>query len=235
MTKSPLPTHIGIIMDGNGRWATRQGLPRTAGHKQGVKTLEKIIQTAQENGIKILTFYAFSSENWNRGADEVATLMQLFRHYIFNDVQKVIDKGVRVSFIGDKSRFDADIADKMREIEESTAHLADFHLIFALSYGARDDIAAAAKSIATAVQKGTLDINSIDSTCFAHHLSTSGIPDPDFIIRTSGEQRLSNFLLFESAYAELYFTPTPWPDFTPTEFLSALTTYTTRHRRFGKV
>lgn len=230
-----IPKHVAIIMDGNGRWAKKRGLPRTAGHKVGAETLKKILTHAQKRGVQTVTLFAFSSENWNRPTEEVKTLMDLFRTYLKNDIADLTKKGVRVSFIGNRLKFADDIREQMDKLEQATQHLTNFHVVLALSYGARDDIVDAARRIAGEVQSGKVAPEAIDAALFATHLSTHGIPDPDFVIRTSGEERISNFLLWELAYAELYFTPVYWPDFTEADFDTALEAYTKRQRRFGKI
>lgn len=230
-----IPQHIGIIMDGNGRWAKQRGLPRTAGHKKGAENLKTVLNIARKSGVKIITLYAFSSENWSRPQEEVSTLMNLFREYLKNDIQELIKENVKVSFIGDRERFDADLKEKMDEIEATTKNMTGFHVVLALSYGARGDILKSVKKIASKVKEGALSLDEIDETVFASSLSTAGIPDPDLIIRTSGEERVSNFLLWELAYAEFYFTKTLWPDFGEKEFLLALADFEQRQRRFGKV
>lgn len=230
-----IPKHIAIIMDGNGRWAKQRGLPRTAGHKAGAETLKKILTHIQKRGIQTVTLFAFSSENWNRPREEVNTLMDLFRTYLKNDIADLTKKGVRVSFIGNRSKFADDIRQQMDVLEQKTQHLTNFHVVLALSYGARDDIVDATRRIANEVQSGKINPEAIDAALFATHLSTHDIPDPDFVIRTSGEERISNFLLWELAYAELYFTPVYWPDFDEVAFDIALEAYTKRQRRFGKI
>ena len=230
-----IPTHVGIIMDGNGRWAQKRGLPRTAGHKKGAENLKKVLKAARETGVKIVTLYAFSSENWGRPKDEVDTLMDMFRSYLKNDVNDLIKEGVRISFIGERERFDFDLQEQMNIIEAKTKELTDFHVVLALSYGSRGDILNAVRLIAKKVEQGHLTIDEIDATQFSAHLSTAGLVDPDLIIRTSGEERVSNFLLWELAYAEFYFTPVFWPDFDEKEFLKALQEFEQRQRRFGKV
>lgn len=230
-----IPTHVGIIMDGNGRWAQKRGLPRTAGHKKGAENLKKVLKAARETGVKIVTLYAFSSENWGRPKDEVDTLMDMFRSYLKNDVNDLIKEGVRISFIGERERFDFDLQEQMNIIEAKTKELTDFHVVLALSYGSRGDILNAVRLIAKKVEQGHLTLDEIDATQFSAHLSTAGLVDPDLIIRTSGEERVSNFLLWELAYAEFYFTPVFWPDFDEKEFLKALQEFEQRQRRFGKV
>ncbi len=230
-----LPLHIGIIMDGNGRWAQKRGLPRTAGHKKGAENLKKVLDCAKKAGVKTVTLYAFSSENWSRPKEEVDTLMNLFREYLKNDIQELIKEGVRVSFIGEREKFDADLQVEMNRLEEKTKDLSVFHVVLALSYGARNDILKAVRQLAQKVKKDELTADDINAEVFAAHLSTAQISDPDLIIRTSGEERVSNFLLWELAYSEFYFTPVLWPDFDEKEFQKALLEYEKRQRRFGKV
>ena len=227
-----IPTHIGFIMDGNGRWAKARGLPRTAGHKVGAKVLESLLEHAFKRGVKFVTLYAFSSENWGRPQEEVDTLMNLFREYLSGDIKTLKNKGIQIRFIGDKTRFPNDIQKSMVALENplSTSPVKGT-VILALSYGARADILNAIQKLVKAGE----DINTLTEDTFKKYLSTHDIPDPDFIIRTSGEQRLSNFLLWENAYAELYFPDTLWPDFTPAELDKALEVYESRTRRFGKL
>ena len=228
-----LPKHVAIIMDGNGRWAEKRGLPRTAGHKVGAETLKKILTHAQKKGIEVITLYAFSSENWKRPAEEVQTLMNLFRTYLKNDVKELIKKGIRVSFIGERERFDADLVEQMNRLERQTADFQGFHVVLALSYGARNDIINAARQIAAKAAGGQIKPQEIDESFFSAHLSTADLPAPDFIIRTGGEERISNFLLWEAAYAELYFTSVFWPDFDEKALDDALEAYQRRERRYG--
>lgn len=230
-----IPKHIAIIMDGNGRWASEKGLPRTEGHKVGAETVRTILEHAKERGVKYVTLYAFSSENWNRPKAEVDVLMNLFRKYMKEDVAELQKKRVRVSFIGDRTRFPEDMQDRMNEVERETADYDDFHVILALSYGARGDLIAAIKRIALDVMDRKYMISNINEAVVNEALSTHGIPYPDLVIRTSGEQRLSNFLLWEIAYAELYFTPIYWPDFNEQDLDIAIEAYGRRTRRFGSV
>ena len=239
MTTKPeddkIPKHIAIIMDGNGRWAAEKGLPRTEGHKQGAETVRLILDHAKERGVKYVTLFAFSSENWKRPKEEVQVLMDLFRKYMKEDVSELQKKKVRVSFIGDRTRFPEDMQERMNEVERETANYDDFHVILALSYGARDDMIAAIKRIAMDVMDRQYMISSINEQVVNDALSTHGIPYPDLVIRTSGEQRLSNFLLWEIAYAELYFTPIYWPDFNEQDLDIAIEAYGRRTRRFGGI
>lgn len=230
-----LPVHIGFIMDGNGRWATEQGLPRSAGHKKGAEAAQLVIEHAHKRGIKVVTLYAFSSENWKRPKAEVKTLLDLFRQYMNEDIRKLQEKKVRISFIGDKERFPADIVQRMNEVERETSSFTEFRVILALSYGFRDDMISAVKKIAIDILDRKYLISSIDEKKINDALSTHDTPYPDLIIRTSGEQRLSNFLMWESAYAELYFTPIYWPDFNEHDLDDAISAYQRRTRRFGDV
>lgn len=234
-TDSKIPTHLAIIMDGNGRWAQEKGLPRTAGHKKGAEALKPILEHAQKRGIKYVTLFAFSSENWNRPKTEVKYLVELFRKYL-NEYAKEMDKHkVAVSFVGAREKFPADMVNKMNEIERETSKYDDFHVIFALSYGGREDLIAATKRIALDIREQKYLISAIDENKINEALSTHGVPYPDLVIRTSGEQRISNFLLWEIAYAELYFTPIYWPDFNEQDLDIAIEAYGRRNRRFGRV
>ena len=230
---SVAPVHVAVIMDGNGRWATSRYLPRVAGHREGARAVRRAIEAAMRSGVQWLTIYAFSSENWRRPAGEVMDLTGLLRHYLRNEVAELHTNGVRMRFIGDPNRFDADIRDDLRAAEQSTRGNTKLNLTIALSYGARDEITAAARALAEAVRAGTLDPADIDEAAMSAALSTGGMPDPDLIIRTSGEQRLSNFLLWQAAYAELVFLDVLWPDFGAEHFAAALAEYARRERRFG--
>lgn len=230
-----LPVHIGFIMDGNGRWATEQGLSRSAGHKKGAEVAKNIIEHAKKRGIKIVTMYAFSVENWNRPKAEVKTLLDIFRRYMDEDISELQKQNVRVSFIGDRERFPEDMIRRMNDVERETAHNTDFHVVLALGYGFRDDMVAAVKKIAIDILDRKYLISGIDEKKINEALSTHDLPYPDLIIRTSGEQRLSNFLMWESAYAELYFTPIYWPDFNEHDLDDAIAAFGRRSRRFGQV
>jgi undecaprenyl diphosphate synthase len=227
------PMHVAIIMDGNGRWATARHLPRLAGHREGARAVRRTIEAAIENGVAWLTIYAFSSENWRRPAGEVLDLTGLLRQYLRSELAELHKNGVRLRIIGDRSRFDPDIRDDLANAEALTSTNARLNLTVALSYGARAEIAAAARRLAEAVRDGTLDPAQVDEDHVAGALATVGIPDPDLIIRTSGEQRLSNFLLWQGAYAELVFLDVLWPDFNAGHFAAALAEYARRERRFG--
>ncbi len=229
----PAPAHVAIIMDGNGRWAAARGLPRLAGHRAGAQAVRRTIAAAITHGVGWLTLYAFSSENWRRPAGEVIDLTGLLRHFLKTEIAELKRNGVRLRFIGDRARFERDIQFDLTQAERDTAGNTRLNLVLALSYGARAEIAAAARAAATAAAAGTLDPAGLDEAGFAALLSTTGIPDPDLLIRTSGEQRLSNFLLWQSAYAELLFLDVLWPDFGEPEFVAALAEFARRERRFG--
>ncbi len=220
-------------MDGNGRWAARRGLPRVAGHRAGAQAVRRTIEAAIRQGIGWLTLYAFSSENWQRPAEEVFDLTGLLRHYLRHEVAELARVGVRLRFIGDLDRFDADIRAEITRAEAQTASGARLNVVIAMSYGARAEILAAARRAALAVRDGLLDPDRLDEAAFGKLLYTSGIPDPDLLLRTSGEQRLSNFLLWQSAYAELVFLDVLWPDFSAEHLAAALGEFARRERRFG--
>jgi undecaprenyl diphosphate synthase len=228
-----VPRHVGIIMDGNGRWAAARGLPRALGHKAGVEAARRTIEAAGEAGIGWLTLFAFSSENWRRPAEEVRDLTGLLRLYLRSEVATLVENGVRLRVIGDRSRFDDDIAEAATAAELATAAGARLNLTVALSYGARAEIVAAARRIAEAARDGRIDPQDLDEPMLERHLYTAGMPDPDLIIRTSGEHRLSNFLLWQAAYAEFVFPDVLWPDFGAAHFADAIAAYATRERRFG--
>lgn len=230
-----IPHHVAIIMDGNGRWAQKRGLPRTAGHKAGGETLKKVLPYLKKRGVKVVTLYAFSSENWGRPKEEVDTLIKLFRNYLNGDVAELKKQKTRISFIGNRHKFPDDIVQKMNELELDTENNTDFHVVLALSYGARDDMTEAIKQIVGQAVIGMIKGDDITQELISETLSTHHIPNPDLIIRTSGEQRLSNFLLWEAAYSEFYFPKVHWPDFNETEVDKALEVYAYRNRRFGKV
>ena len=227
--------HIAIIMDGNGRWALKRGLPRTAGHKRGAEVVIDIAKAAKEVGIKYLTLYAFSTENWKRPKEEVDTLMDLLRQYLSRDLEELTKNDIRICFIGERQMLAADILEKMQNIEEKTKNNKSATLQIALSYGSRAEIVHAAKIIAQKIKDGDMSIESIDEQTLSDMLYTKGIPDPDILIRTGGEQRLSNYLLWQLAYAEFFFTPTPWPDFSKEELRQIIETYQKRERRYGKI
>ena len=227
------PAHVAIIMDGNGRWAKARGLPRVAGHKAGVEALRRTVRAAPGQGIRWLTLYAFSSENWSRPQEEVSDLLGLLKIFIRRDLAELHRNGVRVRVIGDKQTLKSDIRALLEEAETLTAGNAALRLNIAFNYGGRDEIVRAARALAEQARAGALSPERIDAELFAAHLDTAGIPDPELVIRTSGEQRLSNFLLWQSAYSEFVFLPCLWPDFTAEHLAEALRLYADRDRRFG--
>ncbi len=230
-----LPRHVAIIMDGNGRWAQERGYARVRGHAAGVQTARSIIRLARRLGIGYLTLYAFSEENWQRPPREIRVLMALLRRYLHQELQEMLDNRIAFNAIGNLSRLPAQVQADLARTKEATASNGDgMVLTLALSYGGRSEIVAAARALAREVQTGRLEPEAIDPERFAGALYTANLPDPDLLIRTSGEYRLSNFLLWQSAYAELYFTDTLWPDFSEEEFLKALLDYQQRDRRFGR-
>jgi undecaprenyl diphosphate synthase len=228
-----VPAHVAIIMDGNGRWAAARGLPRVAGHQAGSQAVRRTIEAAITHRVQWLTLYAFSSENWRRPVTEVRDLTGLLRRYLRSEIAELKNEGVRIRIIGDRSRFDQDLQADFINAEHETAANCRLNLTIALSYGARAEILAAAQRAAEAVRVGALDPARLTEEVFASFLSTVDIPDPDLILRTSGEQRMSNFLLWQSAYAELLFVDVLWPDFGQTHFAAALAEYARRERRFG--
>jgi undecaprenyl diphosphate synthase len=232
---SGAPVHVGVIMDGNGRWAARRGLPRIDGHRRGLEALRETVRAAIEFGLDYLTVYSFSMENWNRPVQEVADLMGLLKRFIHNDLNELHKSGVKVKVIGARDNLKADILALLQEAEDRTKANSRLTLIVAFNYGSRQEIAAAARSLAEGVAAGLIKASEIDETLFARHLDTAGIPDPDLIIRTSGEQRLSNFLMWQAAYSEFVFLPMHWPDFDRQAFSAALAEFSARERRFGGV
>lgn len=233
MTRNQL-NHIAVIMDGNGRWATKRGLPRTAGHKKGAEVVVQIAKAAKEFGVKYLTLYAFSTENWKRSPEEIGALMQLLRQYLDKNFKELEQNDVKIRFIGERYMLDADIVEKMERLEQKTAENKSLVLQIALSYGSRQEILNTAKEIAERVKNGDMQPQDIDEQTFSAMLYTGGVQDPDLLIRTSGEQRISNYLLWQIAYSELFFTKTLWPDFAKEEFKSIIENYQTRERRYGK-
>ena len=227
------PAHVAIIMDGNGRWAAQRGLPRVAGHRAGAQAVRRTIEAAIHQGVGWLTLYAFSSENWRRPAEEVFDLTGLLRHYLRHEVAELARVGVRMRFIGDLDRFEPDIRDEISRAEARTAGGTRLNVVVAMSYGARAEILGAARRAAQALQDGRLLPGQLDEAAFAKLLYTDGIPDPDLVLRTSGEQRLSNFLLWQAAYAELVFLDVLWPDFSAEHLAAALAEFGRRDRRFG--
>ena len=230
-----VPQHVAIILDGNGRWAKKRHLPRNMGHAAGAKTVEQICEDAWDLGIKYLTVYAFSTENWNRPDDEVKALMKLLRNYLKNCEKRANDNDMRVRVIGDLSRLDEDIRDTILHLEEVTAKNGGLNFTIAINYGSRDEIIRAIKRISADGKDGKINIDDIDEKMFSSYLDTDDMPDPDLLIRTSGEERLSNYLLWQLAYTEFYFTDCLWPDFNKKELEKAIEIYSSRNRRFGKV
>ncbi|MBD9594165.1 isoprenyl transferase [Ensifer sp. ENS07] len=235
LTSTTVPEHVAIIMDGNGRWANARGLPRTMGHRKGVETVRAAVKTAGDLGIRYLTLFAFSSENWSRPAAEVSDLMGLLKTFIRRDLADLHRENVRIRVIGDRSNLRGDILPLLVEAEETTRANTGITLVIAFNYGARDEMTRAMRRLATEVAEGRLRPEDINPERIAAMLDTSDIPDPDLIIRTSGEERLSNFLLWQGAYSELIFVPELWPDFTRETFQAALEKYACRERRFGGV
>lgn len=230
-----IPEHVAIILDGNGRWAVSRGLPRTAGHVQGAKTLEQICEDAYDIGIRYLTVYAFSTENWTRPDSEVSMLMDLLRNYMKNSIKRAQKNNMCVRVIGDRSGLAEDLRESIGRLEQATQHNTGLHFQIAINYGGRDEIRRAVRKLADKVAAGTLGPDEIDEGRIAAELDTAGIPDPDLLIRTSGEQRISNYLLWQTSYSELYFTPVLWPDFDKKELEKAVEAYQSRDRRYGLV
>lgn len=231
--KESIPTHIAIVMDGNGRWANKRLLPRSAGHREGVKATRNIIELCGKAGVKILTLFAFSSENWQRPQKEVASLMGLFVSSLEQEIQQLRENGVQLHFIGDCTRFNQELQDKIKEAEKVTVNNHDFILNIAANYGGRWDIVQASKKLCQQVLDNNLSINEIDEQQLSQNLSTQSLPEPDLLIRTAGEQRISNFLIWQLAYTELYFTDVLWPDFDEKQLQLALASYAKRKRKFG--
>ena len=230
-----VPQHVAIILDGNGRWAKSKGMPRNYGHAQGSKNVERICEDAYKMGIKYLTVYAFSTENWSRPKGEVDALMTLLRNYMKTCLNTAKKNRMKVRVIGDKSGLDPDIQTRIRELEEASKDNDGLNFTIAINYGSRDEIARAVRHISEDVAAGKLDPTSVTEETISNYLDTAGIPDPDLLIRTSGELRLSNFLMWQLAYTEFYFTNTPWPDFTKEELAEAIEKYNSRDRRYGGV
>jgi undecaprenyl diphosphate synthase len=228
-----LPRHIAIIMDGNGRWAKRRHLPRAVGHQRGADAVRRAVEGCRELGVSYLTLYAFSSENWKRPPAEVGDLMSLLRVYLRKELADLHKNNIRLRFIGNRERLAPDIIDLISQSEGTTASNTGMTLVIALNYGSQNEIVEATKAIARDVREGRLDAEAIDEGVFSGYLQTAAIPDPDLIIRTSGEKRLSNFLLWQSAYSELVFLDTLWPDFTKDSLIEAIQEFTNRDRRYG--
>ncbi|MBN9670760.1 isoprenyl transferase [Roseibium aggregatum] len=228
-----LPRHVGFIMDGNGRWATSRGLPRTEGHRHGLQALRNVIRHAGKIGIEVITIYSFSSENWNRPETEVAFLMSLLRRFVQRDLSELHDANVRIRIIGGRSDLEPGILSLLEEAEELTRNNTGLNLVVAFNYGARSEIVRAVQSLAKQVAAGDLKPEDISEERVSNALDTGGLPDPDLIVRTSGEMRLSNFLLWQAAYSEFYFCDLHWPDFDEAAFDKALECYGSRERRYG--
>ncbi|MEZ3508256.1 MAG: isoprenyl transferase [Lachnospiraceae bacterium] len=230
-----IPNHVAIILDGNGRWAKSKGMPRNYGHVQGAKTVETICEEAYRMGIQYLTVYAFSTENWNRPKDEVDALMGLLRNYMKTCLKTAAKNNMCVRIIGEKSRLDADIRKRMEQLEEATRNNTGLHFQIAINYGGRDEIVRAVQKLAKEVAEGRIAADAVTEEMISEALDTKGIPEPDLLIRTCNEQRISNFLLWQLAYTELYFTPIAWPDFSKEELEKAIAAYNKRDRRYGLV
>jgi undecaprenyl diphosphate synthase len=232
--KGRLPRHVAIIMDGNGRWARQRGLTRIAGHRRGKDSVKEVVETARRLGIPFLSLYAFSSENWQRPRDEVSALMRFLRHYLVNEMKRMMRNGIKLLAIGNTRRLPREVQLALRKAIEETRHNTGMTVILAVSYGGREELTDAVRAIARRVRRNELDPEDIDESLVASHLGTAGIPDPDLLIRTSGELRISNFLLWQIAYTEIYVTDTLWPDFREDEFLDAIRQFQSRERRFGR-
>jgi len=233
-TQNNMPEHIALIMDGNGRWAKERGMPRSFGHKKGAQTLIDIVKSANKSGLKYLTVYAFSTENWNRSQDEVDALMDLLREYLDKGLKEISENNVRIIFIGEREMLASDIIKKMQKIETESSENSGMTLCVALSYGSRQEIISTTRKIAQLVKNGDISVKDIDVKLFSDMLYTALIPDPDLLIRTGGEQRISNYLLWQLAYTEFFFSDTFWPDFTFAELENIIVQYTQRERRYGK-
>ena len=233
MSDLKIPAHVAIIMDGNGRWAKKRGLPRTAGHKKGAEVVEQILEDADHMGIRYLTVYTFSTENWLRPAMEVKALMNLLRTYMISSMEKCAKNNVSVRVIGDRTKLSADLQESIGNLEEATKNNTGMHFQIAINYGGRDEIVRAVKKLVGKAKAGEIDEEDVTEALIADCLDTAGLPDPDLLIRTCGEQRISNFLIWEGAYTEYYFTDTAWPDFTKEELEKAIEAYNHRERRYG--
>ena len=230
-----IPAHVALILDGNGRWAKKRGLPRQLGHKKGCETLERVVEDAARLGIRYLTVYGFSTENWKRPEEEVGALMQLFRFYAKRLLTMAEKNNIRVRMIGERNRFAPDIVEAINTLEEKTKENTGMTFVIAVNYGSRDEITRAVRKIMADTKEGKITPEEMTEEVFASYLDTAGIPDPDLMIRTSGELRLSNYLLWQLAYSELYVTECLWPDFNREELLNAIRQYNKRERRFGGV
>ncbi len=235
ITGMKIPNHVAIILDGNGRWAKKRLMPRNYGHVKGAKTVEQICEDAWNMGIKYLTVYAFSTENWKRPQSEVDALMKLLRNYLKDCIERSNSNNMRVRIIGDKTGLNDELRQKICELEEMTKKNTGLNFTIAINYGSRDEMIRAMKKMAADVRDGKIEPDSIDEQLFEGYLDTEGVPDPDLLIRTSGEQRLSNYLLWQLAYTEFYFTDVLWPDFSKDDLAMAIVAYNNRDRRFGKI
>jgi undecaprenyl diphosphate synthase len=233
--KAKMPRHIAIIMDGNGRWAEKSGKIRVKGHEAGARTVDRMVSLCAEIGVEVLTLYAFSSENWQRPALEVAALMRLLRHYLKRETERLIEQGIRLHAIGRLDRLEPKVRQELEDSCKKTAAGKKMTLNLAISYGGRDEICDAVQTLCRKVQAGELECEAIDDELLTTHLDTAGLPDPDIMIRTGGEYRISNFLLWQLAYTELYFSDTLWPDFDKEELLQIIDNFQSRERRFGRV
>ncbi|MGB4658249.1 MAG: isoprenyl transferase [Mobilitalea sp.] len=233
--KLTIPNHVAIILDGNGRWAKQRKMPRNYGHTQGSKNVEKICKVAYEMGIKYLTVYAFSTENWKRPQDEIDALMKLLQTYMDTSIKTSTKNNMKVRVIGDRSKLSDRIVKSIEELEESSKNNTGLNFQVAINYGSRDEILRAVKDLMADVRMNKIDVDDIDDNVFEQYLDTKGVPDPDLLIRTSGEQRLSNFLLWQLAYTEFYFADVLWPDFSKEDLLKAVECYSSRKRNFGAV
>ncbi|MEC8333811.1 MAG: isoprenyl transferase [Verrucomicrobiota bacterium] len=234
MTASKIPQHVAIIMDGNGRWAEQHGLPRIEGHRRGALAVKNSLEAAQDFGVKNITLFAFSVENWNRPKQEVDALMHLLEHFLSEQEEQLVKRSVRLRVLGRSSELPVKIQEQLYKVEQATQEFEEFTVGLALNYGSRTEVVDAVKAITQAAQEGKLELNELDYDIFSQYLYTKDMPDPDLIIRTSGECRLSNFLLLQSAYSEIYLSDVLWPDFDQAEFGVALKAYASRERRFGK-
>jgi len=221
-------------MDGNGRWAQERGLPRIEGHRRGAEAVKRTLKAAKDNGVEIITLYAFSVENWNRPKDEVDALMKLLDRFVSEQLPELIKRKIRLRIVGRYQELPANVQNRLNNAEKATAHFTENTLALALNYGSRTEVIDAVKAVAQAAKAGELDTDTLEYDDFRQYLYTGDMPDPDLVIRTSGEARLSNFLLLQAAYAEIYFTPVLWPDFDESQFKAALTDYAARERRYGK-
>ena len=235
MENLKIPTHVSIILDGNGRWAKSKGMPRTYGHTQGAKNIEQICMDADDIGIKYLTVYAFSTENWNRPSQEVAALMKLLHFYLTTIGKKAMKNNMRMRIIGDREGLEDGIRKAIEDIEDLTKHNTGLQFQIAINYGSRDEMIRAMKKMLLDYKDDKFTLEAFDDKMYSSYLDTADIPDPDLMIRTSGEERLSNYLMWQHAYSEFYFTKVPWPDFSKEDLLEAIRVYTSRDRRFGAI